>query len=362
MSKRTLSVFNKQKIRNTVYGNTTFTVARSKPEAGKISYPNSAKMWDGLIWPNINRIFTNISGDANEAQEIEDLFNLLLQATINPRLNNKLSIGLTTDEATWMQEIIKAANIQGSYNKGDAFELAISNLIDNLLDNIGADVYQGTSQVASVQFQAGQVDVGMKKFRTALLEDAKKTSRNDIYNLVYRIEGPWKKGELRDVTVRTQLKSGKIDIFAGTAYTTLKSGLSPKMELLASKLKAHTYSLKNYGSNLITLGHSDTWRTLPAFFYATTGSTNYSDLARFLWATDKSTSTRIPSYKNVANAIYELTGVGLETNLGGSRTRAVDYLLVLLPGPRIKVRSTRALVESWVNNRNSFAFSGQLII
>lgn len=362
MAKRTLSLFDKQKIRDTVYGNTTFTVARAKPEMGKISYSDSAKMWDGLIWPNINRIFSNISGNASEAKEIEDLFNILLKATISPMLNNKLNIGLTSDEAGWMQEIINTVNIKESYNKGDAFEVAIANLIDNLLDDIEGDIYQGTSQVSSIRFQAGQVDVGIRKFRKALLEDAKNNGRKDIYNLVYRLEGPWKKGELRDVTVRTQLKSGKIDIFAGTAHITLKSGLSPKMELLASKLKAHTYSLKNYGSNLITLGHSDMWRTLPAFYYATTKNTNYSDLARFLFATDKSTSTRIPSYRSVANAIYELTGVGLETNLGGSQTRAVDYLMVLLPGPRIKIRSTRVLVEEWIKNRNNFAFSGQISI
>lgn len=245
--------------------------------------------------------------------------------------------------------------------KGFSFENTISNLVTHLFVN-REEIKTGTSQIGSISFKTTEkVDVGARKLRKIVLANAKKEVNQDIKQLVYRIEGGWEKGISKTALIRTAKRSGKIDIFVDGAKLGLRSELSPKMKDLANLLAHHTFSLKNYASSYVHLGDPDFWRALPAFYYGATRDTNFANLSRFLFVTkaDENDKT-IASYRDTAFAIYELTGIGLNTGLGTNGTRAVDYLMILNPGPVIKVKSTKAMIESFIRSKHNFSFSGRI--
>lgn len=359
MAKRTLDI----------YSHTTFTVGRQEDD--KKQYDSGKGMWDDLIWNRWQQASllrkNGITGSAKEAQKIETLFNELYKA-IND--NAKIQeLGLTTEEVFLINTIFSTVGLSNKI-KGISFETAISELVEYLFkDSPFEDIEIGSEQVGSIKFNVGKMEIGAEKFYETILKDAKKRGRTAIKALVYKIEGEWKKGELRDVYARTAKRSGKIDIFAGGAESIVLESSSKKLQVLANLLKGHTFSLKNYNSTSIHIGNTSLWRVLPAFYYASTQDNNFSNLARFLFVNEadrKKKDQTVMSYQAAAKAIYELTGVGLETkgssSFSSNKNKAVDYLMVLLPGPVMRVRSTKEIVKNIYNHRSSFSFYGDITI
>lgn len=352
-----------------IYSNTKFTVDRE--EEGKVYYASGKEMWDNRIWENWQKeaVFrkNGITGTTKEAKEIENLFNELYRAVNDSKETQEL--GLTTEEVFLINTIFSTVGVPDQI-KGVAFETTVSELVEHLFENVSfEDVSVGEQQIGSVKFKAGKTDVGQEKLYKAIFQDAKKRGETAIRAMIYRLEGEWKKGELRNIYSRTVKRSGKVDIFAGGKDSVILESRSEKLQKLAKLLQGHTFSLKNYNSPIIHIGDPNLWRSLPAFYYASTQDSNFSNLARFLFVNEEDIEKNdqtVMSYQNAAQAIYNLTGVGLETkglySFSPNKNKAVDYLMVLLPGPIIKVKSTKDIVNNIYTSRNSFSFSGDITI
>lgn len=315
-------------------------------------YASASDMWnDQIEWDKLkSRIYADIKGSPSEAAILTEKFNYLAYN----------SDSLYPEEKTLLLELFGLLNEYIEDKKtGVTFEERFEKLLISIF-NTGEDEEEsfdfGTKIVRKGSFQTGRETASNAGFYLDIVSGKKITNKNlgeelkelvnkTVYDQMEKMitqvqnsiqnekSGLWN----TRIFVRDVKRQGKADISTdGKTSLSIREELSPEFESLAQLLSYRTFSLKSYLDSTIaksgvSLGGTAFFKALSSFYQYATGSQNFPDTCTFIFSSKNSRKKDVKRFVNWARFIYELTGVGQQSETDGliQNGRLVDYLVVL---------------------------------
>lgn len=315
-------------------------------------YASASDMWnDQIEWDKLkSRIYADIKGSPSEAAILTEKFNYLAYN----------SDSLYPEEKTLLLELFGLLNEYIEDKKtGVTFEERFEKLLISIF-NTGEDEEEsfdfGTKIVRKGSFQTGRETASNAGFYLDIVSGKKITNKNlgeelkelvnkTVYDQMEKMitqvqnsiqdekSGLWN----TRIFVRDVKRQGKADISTdGKTSLSIREELSPEFESLAQLLSYRTFSLKSYLDSTIaksgvSLGGTAFFKALSSFYQYATGSQNFPDTCTFVFSSKNSRKKDVKRFVNWARFIYELTGVGQQSETDGliQNGRLVDYLVVL---------------------------------
>lgn len=325
-------------------------------------YANASEMWnDQIEWDKLkSRIYADIKGSPSEAAILTEKFNYLAYN----------SDSLYPEEKTLLLELFGLLNEYIEDKKtGVTFEERFEKLLISIF-NTGEDEEEsfvvsndkgesfdvGTKIIQRGSFQTGRETASNAGFYLDIVSGKKITNKNlgeelkelvnkTVYDQMEKMitqvqnsiqdekSGLWN----TRIFVRDVKRQGKADISTdGKTSLNIREELSPEFESLAQLLSYRTFSLKSYLDSTIaksgvSLGGTAFFKALSSFYQYATGSQNFPDTCTFIFSSKNSRKKDVKRFVNWARFIYELTGVGQQSETDGliQNGRLVDYLVVL---------------------------------
>lgn len=315
-------------------------------------YASASDMWnDQIEWDKLkSRIYADIKGSPSEAAILTEKFNYLAYN----------SDSLYPEEKTLLLELFGLLNEYIEDKKtGVTFEERFEKLLISIF-NTGEDEEEsldfGTKIIQRGSFQTGRETASNAGFYLDIVSGKKITNKNlgeelkelvnkTVYDQMEKMitqvqnsiqdekSGLWN----TRIFVRDVKRQGKADISTdGKTSLNIREELSPEFESLAQLLSYRTFSLKSYLDSTIaksgvSLGGTAFFKALSSFYQYATGSQNFPDTCTFIFSSKNSRKKDVKRFVNWARFIYELTGVGQQSETDGlvQNGRLVDYLVVL---------------------------------
>ena len=328
-------------------------------------YASASEMWDDQIeWDKIkSRMYAEIKGSPEEAATLTEKFNYLAY-----NLDS-----LHSEEKTLLLELFGLLNEYIEDKKtGVTFEERFEKLLIAIF-NTGEDKEEsfivsndkgesfdlGTKIIRRGSFQTGRETasnagfyldiisgkkITNKNFGEELKELVNKTAYDQMEKMVIQVQnsiqdeksGLWN----TRIFVRDVKRQGKVDISTdGKISLIAREELSGEFQTLAQLLSHRTFSLKSYLNSTmaakkgggVSLGETAFFKALSSFYQYATGSQNFPDTCTFVFSSKNSRKKDVKRFVNWARFIYELTGVGQQSEINGliQNGRLVDYLVVL---------------------------------
>ena len=315
-------------------------------------YASASDMWnDQIEWDKLkSRIYADIKGSPSEAAILTEKFNYLAYN----------SDSLYPEEKTLLLELFGLLNEYIEDKKtGVTFEERFEKLLISIF-NTGEDEEEsfdfGTKIIQRGSFQTGRETASNAGFYLDIVSGKKITNKNlgeelkelvnkTVYDQMEKMitqvqnsiqdekSGLWN----TRIFVRDVKRQGKADISTdGKTSLSIREELSPEFESLAQLLSYRTFSLKSYLDSTIaksgvSLGGTAFFKALSSFYQYATGSQNFPDTCTFIFSSKNSRKKDVKRFVNWARFIYELTGVGQQSETDGliQNGRLVDYLVVL---------------------------------